>query len=38
VHRAWIWGGGLFLLSIPLRLAIAGTSEWQGFAGWLIGA
>ena len=37
LHGAWVWGGLLFVLSVPLRLAIAGTTAWQNFAGWLIG-
>jgi hypothetical protein len=38
LHRAWLWGGSLFVLSVPLRLVVAGTAGWQRFAGWLIGA
>lgn len=32
VHPAYLWGGGLFAVSVPLRLAISGTSGWQSFA------
>jgi hypothetical protein len=35
LHRAYLWGGLLFFLSFPLRMAIAGTSVWQTFARWL---
>jgi hypothetical protein len=38
LHRAWLWGGLWFVLSVPLRLVVAGTAAWQRFAGWLIGA
>lgn len=36
LHRAWLWGGLLFVLSFPLRMGIAGTAAWQSFARWLI--
>lgn len=36
LHRAWLWGGLLFVLSFPLRMSIAGTAAWQSFARWLI--
>lgn len=36
VHRAFLWGGLFFILSQPLRLAIAGTGAWHSFAEWLI--
>lgn len=36
LHPAWLWGGLLFILSFPLRLAIAPTAAWQSFANWLI--
>ena len=35
VHPATIWGGLLIVASQPLRLMIAGTPAWLGFAGWL---
>jgi hypothetical protein len=38
LHRAWLWGGSVFVLSVPLRLVVAGTSGWQRFASWLIDA
>jgi len=36
LHRAWLWGGLLFVLSFPLRMWVAGTSAWQTFAQWLV--
>ena len=36
LHRAWLWGGLLVVLSFPLRMFIAGTGAWQSFAHWLI--
>lgn len=35
LHRAYLWGGLLFVLSFPLRMAIAGTATWLAFAHWL---
>jgi hypothetical protein len=35
VHPATIWGGLLVVASQPLRLMIAGTPAWLGFAGWI---
>ncbi len=35
VHPAFLWGGGVLLLSQPLRLVVAGTNAWLAFAGWL---
>lgn len=36
VHRVYRWGGGLLLLSVPVRLAISGTSAWHAVASWLV--
>lgn len=36
VHPVYLWGGGLLLASVPLRLALSGTPAWQGFARFLI--
>jgi hypothetical protein len=36
VHRAYLWGGGLLLLSVPVRLAISGTEAWKAVARALI--
>jgi hypothetical protein len=32
VHKVYIWGGGLLFASVPLRLALSGTSAWRAFA------
>jgi hypothetical protein len=37
IHPATIWGGLLVVASQPLRLMIAGTSAWLGFARWITG-
>ena len=37
VRRAYLWGGAIIVISIPLRLAIATTGAWQAFAKLLIG-
>jgi len=37
VHSVYIWGGALLILSVPARLALAGTQLWQSFAGMLMG-
>jgi hypothetical protein len=36
VHRAYVWGGAIVAISVPLRLALSGTDAWQAFARWLI--
>jgi hypothetical protein len=35
VHKVYVWGGALLVLSVPLRLAISGTGAWRVFAEWL---
>jgi hypothetical protein len=35
VHKAYLWGGGLLVASVPLRLMISGTGVWLGFAEFL---
>jgi hypothetical protein len=37
VHPAYVWGGGVLLVSVPLRLAISATNAWQAFAQWAVG-
>lgn len=37
VHAVYLWGGALLIVSVPLRLALAGTHVWQSFAGMLMG-
>jgi hypothetical protein len=32
VHRAYLWGGALIVISVPLRLAISSTGAWRAFA------
>jgi hypothetical protein len=32
LHPATLWGGGLFILSEPLRFVIAYSEPWQAFA------
>ncbi|MEO5936241.1 MAG: hypothetical protein ABIP81_03425 [Terriglobales bacterium] len=32
VHPAYLWGGSLFVVSVPLRLVISGTETWKAFA------
>lgn len=38
LHPAYLWGGGLFILSIPARLLISATDGWLKFAHWVTGA
>ena len=37
VHPVYIWGGGLLLLSVPLRLAVSRTETWRSVAETLVG-
>jgi hypothetical protein len=32
VHRVYLWGGALTVLSVPLRLVLSGTGAWRGLA------
>jgi hypothetical protein len=32
VHLAYLWGGGLLVVSVPLRLMLSGTAAWRSFA------
>jgi len=32
VHPVYIWGGGLLVLSVPLRLMVSDTGPWRAFA------
>jgi hypothetical protein len=36
VHKAYLWGGTLILLSVPARLAISSTAAWRSVAEMLI--
>jgi uncharacterized membrane protein YozB (DUF420 family) len=35
VHPAFLWGGLLLMLSLPLRFAMGGTEAWLSIARWL---
>lgn len=35
VHPAYVWGGTILVISVPLRLVIAGTETWTRFAHWV---
>lgn len=37
LHPATLWGGAVFLLTQPLRVAVGKTEAWQSFARSLIG-
>ena len=37
VHKVYLWGGAIIVISVPLRLAIANTGAWQAFAKILTG-
>ncbi len=36
VHPAYLWGGTLLIVSVPVRLAISGTQAWLSLAGKLM--
>jgi hypothetical protein len=36
LHRAWAWGVGTIIVSIPLRLTIAHTEAWRDLASSLV--
>jgi len=36
IHRVYIRGTVLIILSIPFRLILSRTDAWHRFAGWLI--
>jgi hypothetical protein len=36
VHPVYGWGGTLFAVSVPLRLAVSTTDAWRAFAQWFI--
>jgi hypothetical protein len=35
VHKAYVWGGAILVLSIPVRLGLSTTSAWRAFAEML---
>jgi hypothetical protein len=37
VHKVYLWGAAIIVVSIPVRLAIANTGAWQAFAKRLTG-
>jgi hypothetical protein len=37
VHKVWLWGGGVLVLSQVLRIAIMQTEPWLAFARWMAG-
>jgi len=32
IHKVYVWGGALFVLSVPARLLISTTAAWKAFA------
>ena len=32
VHKVYLWGGAIILLSVPVRLAVSGTGAWRALA------
>ena len=36
VHPVYIWGGGVLVISVPVRLMISRTEGWTLFAQWLV--
>jgi hypothetical protein len=32
IHRVYIWGGALLVLSVPARLMVSGSATWRGIA------
>jgi hypothetical protein len=37
IHPVYVWGGTMLVISVPLRLPIAGTDVWRQVAQWLVG-
>ena len=37
VHKVYLWGGALLVMSVPLRLAISKTGAWHAVARFLTG-
>jgi|SRR5687767_1454545 len=35
IHPAYVWGGAIFVASVPVRLALSGTQAWNAFASFL---
>jgi hypothetical protein len=36
LHPAMLWGGLFVIVSLPVRILVAGTQAWQAFAAWMI--
>ena len=36
VHPVYVWGGSVFVISVPLRLVISRTEAWTLVAQWLV--
>ena len=36
VHPAYLWGGALIILSVPVRLMISSTPTWHRLAAMLV--
>jgi hypothetical protein len=36
IHPAYMWGGALLVISVPLRLMISGTQAWHTIAESLV--
>jgi hypothetical protein len=36
VHPVYLWGGGLLVLSVPVRLALSGTAAWHALAEFMM--
>jgi hypothetical protein len=36
VHRVYLWGGAVLLVSVPARLAISETAAWRTFAEFVV--
>lgn len=36
VHPVYVWGGTIFVLSVPLRLLISATDAWNRVAEWAV--
>jgi hypothetical protein len=35
IHPVFLWGGGLLMLSLPLRFALTQSETWLAVARWL---
>jgi hypothetical protein len=36
VHPVYVWGGTIFVISVPVRLMISGTDAWKRVAHWML--